>query len=127
MQEIAERKEWVELFETAERQIEDAATLIEMAEETGDESMAGDVDEEVTAAYKTIGDMELKNTLSGPDDDRNAIMHINAGAGGTEAQDWAEMLMRMYTRWAEKTGFKVALVDEQIGDVAGMKSVTLEM
>lgn len=127
MQEIANRKEWVELFEKGERSIEDAATLIEMAEEMGDEGMASDVEAEIDTALETIGEMELKNTLSGPDDSRNAIMHINAGAGGTEAQDWAEMLMRMYIRWAEKSGFKVALVDEQVGDVAGMKSVTLEM
>jgi peptide chain release factor 2 len=65
--------------------------------------------------------------LSGPDDDRNAILTINAGAGGTEAQDWAEMLLRMYTRWAEKRGFQVFLADEQEGDQAGIKSGTLEI
>ena len=71
--------------------------------------------------------MEIKNLLSGKDDECNAILTIHSGAGGTEAQDWAEMLLRMYTRWAERQGFKVYLADELEGDGAGIKSATLEI
>jgi peptide chain release factor 2 len=69
--------------------------------------------------------MEFRNMLSGPDDNRNAILTINPGAGGTESQDWAELLMRMYTRWGEKHGYKVTMLEYQPGDVAGIKSASL--
>lgn len=82
---------------------------------------------EVETFRKKLKDLELQNMLSGEDDHRDAIITFNPGAGGTESQDWAEMLFRMYTRWAEKRGFKVSVVEYQDGDVAGLKSATIEV
>jgi peptide chain release factor 2 len=89
--------------------------------------MESEIVTEVDRSAKAVDELELRKILSGPDDNRNAILTINAGAGGTEAQDWAEMLMRMYTRWAEKHDFEVYLAEEQEGDTAGIKSCTLEI
>jgi peptide chain release factor 2 len=89
--------------------------------------MEAEIQAELDRCVKFVDELELRKILSGPDDNRNAILTINAGAGGTEAQDWAEMLLRMYTRWAERKGFEVLLADEQEGDVAGIKSGTLEI
>lgn len=95
------------------------------------QEMGEDVGSELEAEFKklkkALEEMELRNMLSGPDDHRDAIVNFNPGAGGTESQDWAEMLYRMYTRWAEKAGFKVSVVDYQQGDVAGLKSATIEV
>ncbi len=127
MQEIADLKDWVGAWESASQAVDDVQALIELADEAGDESMEPEILAELERCRTAVDDIELRKILSGPDDDRNAILTINAGAGGTEAQDWAEMLMRMYTRWAEKRGFEVLLADEQEGDVAGIKSGTLEI
>lgn len=127
MQEIAELKEWVHLYEQAAAKVDDSEALITLAEEAGDATMEQDIDAEILSAEKSLEETEIRKILSGENDERNAILTINAGAGGTEAQDWAEMLMRMYTRWAERHGYKVYLADEQQGDVAGVKSVTLEV
>ncbi len=127
MQETAVLKEWVQSWESAGQAASDVEALIELAEEARDESMEADIVAELDRCTKAVDDLELKKILSGPDDNRNAILTINAGAGGTEAQDWAEMLMRMYTRWAEKHGFEVYLADEQPGEAAGIKSGTLEI
>jgi peptide chain release factor 2 len=89
--------------------------------------MEQEIDTEISSAKKAVDTLELRKILSAPDDHRNAILTIHAGAGGTEAQDWSEMLMRMYTRWCDKRGFQVFLADEQPGDEAGVKSVTLEV
>jgi len=96
-----------------------------MANELEDESIEGDIATEINLAVKSVEDLEIKNMLSGADDDSNALMNINSGAGGTEAQDWAEMLMRMYIRWGERKNFKVNLLDRLDGDGAGIKSATL--
>jgi peptide chain release factor 2 len=93
----------------------------------GDSSMEQEIDTEISSAKDAVDNLELRKILSAPDDHRNAILTIHAGAGGTEAQDWSEMLMRMYTRWCDKRGFQVFLADEQPGDEAGVKSVTLEV
>lgn len=127
MQEIADLKDWVGAWESASQAVDDVQALIELADEAADESMEPEILAELERCQTAVDDIELRKILSGPDDDRNAILTINAGAGGTEAQDWAEMLMRMYTRWAEKRGFEVLLADEQEGDVAGIKSGTLEI
>jgi peptide chain release factor 2 len=127
MQETAVLKEWVQSWESAGQATSDVEALIELAEEADDASMEADIVAELERCTKAVDDLELKKILSGPDDNRNAILTINAGAGGTEAQDWAEMLMRMYTRWAEKHGFEVYLADEQPGEAAGIKSGTLEI
>jgi peptide chain release factor 2 len=85
------------------------------------------LDGELLKAQDAVDTLELRKILSAPDDGRNAILTINAGAGGTEAQDWSEMLMRMYTRWADAHGYQIFLADEQPGDEAGIKSATLEV
>lgn len=127
MQEIAVRKDWVETWEAAVQAVDDVQALIELADEAADESMETEIIAELDRCRQAVDELELRKILSGPDDDRNAILTINAGAGGTEAQDWAEMLLRMYTRWAEKKGYQVFLADEQEGDQAGIKSGTLEI
>jgi len=127
MQEIADRKDWIGTWEGAVRSVEDVQALIDLASEVADETMEADIIQELARCKKSVDDLELRKILSGVDDDRNCILTINAGAGGTEAQDWAEMLMRMYTRWAEKNNYQVFLADEQEGDQAGIKSGTLEI
>lgn len=95
------------------------------------EEMGEDVDKELESEYakleKGLEDLELRNMLNGPDDHRDAVVTFNPGAGGTESQDWASMLYRMYVRWAERKGFKVSNIDYQEGDVAGIKSATIEV
>lgn len=127
MQRISALKEWVEGWNGVRRLLDDAGSLVELAEESGDESFGGEVDRELEKAEEEMTDLEFRNMLSGEDDDRNAILTIHAGAGGTEAQDWAEMLLRMYLRWAERKGYKVAMADRQDGDGAGIKSAAVEV
>jgi len=127
MQKMSDNQSWIDEWEQTNRVINDAQALIELAEEAGDESFINEIDSEIKKAESLVNDLEMKNLLSGPDDKRNAILTIHSGAGGTEAQDWAEMLMRMYTRWAERHNFKVYLADELEGDGAGIKSATLEI
>jgi peptide chain release factor 2 len=127
MQEISERKEWIAIWESAQLSVHDAEALLQLAEEMGDSSMEQEIETEISSAKDAVDNLELRKILSAPDDHRNAILTIHAGAGGTEAQDWSEMLMRMYTRWCDKRGFQVFLADEQPGDEAGVKSVTLEV
>ena len=100
---------------------------MEIGESENDESLSAELDKDVVAFEKYLEDLEFKNTLSDKDDKNDAILTINSGAGGTEAQDWADMLLRMYNRYAEKNKFKVSLVDRLDGDGAGIKSATLEI
>lgn len=127
MQQISQRKGWVEAWQTVQRKLHDAQALTELAEESGDESYLPEIQLEVGAVEKSIADLEFRNMLSGEDDEKNCILTIHAGAGGTEAQDWAEMLMRMYLRWCEKKGFKTFLLDEAPGEGAGIKSAAFEV
>lgn len=98
--------------------------LLQLGEEESDESTLAEVRRQVECLERRIQQFSLETMLNGPDDVRNAIVSINAGAGGTEAQDWAQMLFRMYTRWCEEKKYKVELVDFQEGDEAGIKGVT---
>ena len=107
------------------RAIEDANVLIELADEAKDEATAVEADATLRAAEDAIAKMEFARMLSGPYDRNGALVSINAGAGGTESQDWAEMLLRMYIRWAERKGYKVEELDRQAGDEAGIKSATI--
>jgi len=91
------------------------------------EATEKEVVEQYEKTLKSVEDLEFKNMLSGEEDNLNAVLQINSGAGGTESQDWAEMLMRMYIMWGEKSGFKVKQIDHQPGDGAGIKSATLEL
>lgn len=125
--EMAALKEWVQSWEDARSGVGDVEAMIELAEEANDPSMEGDIISELASCIKAVDNIELKKILAGADDHRNAILTINAGAGGTEAQDWAEMLLRMYTRWAEQHNYSVVLADEQEGDTAGIKSATIEI
>lgn len=124
MKQIQARKAWTTSYEDAETHVQDLEVLFEFYS-------AGDVDEaEIKADYqktlKEIEELELKKMLSGEEDQLSALMEINPGAGGTESNDWASILMRMYIMWGEKNGYKVREVDLQEGEVAGIKSVTLE-
>ncbi len=120
-------KEWTNTFASIETTVDDAEALIQLADEMQDESMEKDINSELEKAQNAVSELELRNILSGPDDERNALLTIHSGAGGTEAQDWAEMLLRMYTRWGERHGFGLILADEQEGEGAGIKSATLEV
>ncbi len=117
-------KYWVDLFNKTQSAVEDVSVLQEFAEmgETTDE----DVKEQYELALQQIEELEFKSTLNQPEDQLNAILTINAGAGGTESCDWAAMLLRMYTMWGEKNKFKVRELHTQNGDVAGFKSASLE-
>ena len=106
---------------------DDALTTIELAEEEEDASMADDVKEYVKTLREQIEKLTLETLLSGQYDSSNAIITLHAGAGGTEAQDWCEMLMRMYQMWAQKNGYKVEVLDTLDGDEAGIKSATIEI
>jgi peptide chain release factor 2 len=127
MQEISGLKDWIEMWEKTNSKVEDLETLLELAEEAEDETMEKEIDEEIAEVNKLISDLEVRNLLSGKDDKRDCLLAINSGAGGTEAQDWAEMLLRMYSRWGERHNYKVYLVDELEGDGAGIKSATIEI
>jgi len=104
--------------------LEECGILLEMAVEEGDEETFVEVHEKTKALRKRLRDLELRQMLSEENDDKDAIVSINAGAGGTEAQDWAEMLLRMYLRWCEKRNFNVEVVDLLDGEEAGIKSTT---
>lgn len=110
-----------------ERDAEDALTLVELAEAEGDQSVLSEAEAVLRRLAEDAKRREIESLLSGEADGNDAYMEINAGAGGTEAQDWAEMLMRMYTRWAEQHGYKVAMLDQSEGEQAGIKSVTLQV
>jgi peptide chain release factor 2 len=101
--------------------------FIELAELENDENLTAEIDNELKDVEKAYSDFELKSMLSGKDDEKNCILTIHSGAGGTEAQDWAQMLMRMYLRWGEQNGYKMNLVDWLEGDGAGIKSATIEV
>jgi peptide chain release factor 2 len=92
-----------------------------------DESFQKDITNELNALSKAIDDAEFKNMLSGKDDEKNCLLTIHSGAGGTEAQDWADMLLRMYIRWGEQNGYKMTILDLLEGDGAGIKSATVEV
>ena len=112
---------------TLEAETKDTLELIEMAEAEGDASMVADGIATLQNLAEQAKQREIESLLSGEADGRDAFIEINAGSGGTEAQDWAQMLARMYTRWAERRGFKVEILDESEGEQAGIKSVTMQI
>lgn len=122
---IRQLKSWTDPFLTIEAELNDLGVLFDFFK--AGETTEHEVDEHHQSLLKKIDDLEFKNMLSADEDICSAILTINSGAGGTESCDWAEMLMRMYIRWAERNNYKVAEVDRQDGDVAGIKSVTLEI
>lgn len=127
MREIAVEKDWVECWESTQKLHEDLFTLIELAEAEEDRSVLPEIEAEFKKLTAELDDLELRATLGEEEDSKSAILNIHPGAGGTESQDWAEMLMRMFLRWAERRGFKSEILDFQEGEVAGVKNVTIEI
>ena len=123
-QEATQLKNSVEGYKQLVSDIEDASVMLDMAIEEEDTSMEGEIKQFVNGIQEAVEKQEVLLLLGGEYDQNNAILTFHAGAGGTEAQDWCSMLIRMYLRWAEKTGFSVELMDEQPGDEAGIKSAT---
>ena len=125
MKVIRSLKYWIESYTTLKSQLDDLEVLIDFVKEEA--ATEEEVDEAYEKLVQQIDEVELKNMLSGEEDALSAVLQITAGAGGTEACDWAGMLMRMYIMWAEKNGYKVKELNYQEGDVAGIKTVTLEI
>jgi peptide chain release factor 2 len=129
VQQVKALKAVVEPFERLVARNQSAMELAELleAEDTPDEALKAELDQEVAALTEELAAFELRSLLSGPDDFRDAQVEISAGAGGTEAQDWAQMLMRMYTRWAERRGYSVEILDVSEGEEAGIKGAVFEI
>jgi len=125
MQELTAVKDSVVKYNSLNAQYEDMSILWEMGTEDKDESVYDDVNAAITSIKQQIEELELELMLSGEYDGSNAILTLHAGAGGTEAQDWTQMLLRMYVRWAERKNFKVETMDLLPGDEAGVKSATI--
>ena len=127
MRELNTLKEEKQKFEDLQGQYEDIETLLEMGYEEDDPSLIPEIQSELDEFVEKFEAMRIKTLLSGEYDRSNAILKLNAGAGGTESCDWAGMLYRMYTRWAERKGFTVEVLDYLEGDEAGIKSVTFQV
>lgn len=125
LKQLRSKKKWVEDYEEIHTQFEDLQVLADFAKEDPDSEK--ELDETFPTLVEKIEDLEFKNMLSNEGDELSAVLQITAGAGGTESCDWASMLMRMYTMWAEKQGYKIRELNFQEGDVAGVKTVTLEI
>jgi len=117
----------VENIDTLTRDTQGAAELLELAEMEGDEATLLSVKADVAKITAILSDLEFKRMFSGEQDESNCFLDINAGSGGTEAQDWAQMLFRMYCRYGERRGFKVEILEESDGDVAGLKSASIKL
>ncbi len=125
MRERSDCSEKLDLFKKITTLLSDTEAAFELAKETGDEEFAAEAVKTVRDLETAIGAQEFKCKMNGPFDSQSTILEINAGSGGTEAQDWAEMLMRMYARWSERKKFSLEVMDYQAGDGAGIKSATL--
>ncbi|MGK7864056.1 peptide chain release factor 2 [Falsiroseomonas sp. E2-1-a4] len=117
----------IEGVQALERNVADALELIELAEAEGDAAIADAAVADLKTYAAEVKHRETESLLSGEADQNDAYLEVNAGAGGTEAQDWAEMLLRMYTRWAEKRGYKLSLTEQSDGEQAGIKSATIQV
>jgi peptide chain release factor 2 len=127
LQKIKTLEQWVDLWKNVNEKAENLEEIIQLASMEEDQSFASDIENELTSLQKAVEEAEFKNMLSGKDDNKNCILTIHSGAGGTEAQDWADMLMRMYLRWGEQNDFKMNILDLLEGDGAGIKSATIEV
>ncbi|NJO96635.1 MAG: peptide chain release factor 2 [Hyellaceae cyanobacterium CSU_1_1] len=127
LQELNDSKSSLEQYQHWQNILEDAKAIAELLELESDESLATEAQTSLEQLNQELKLWDLQQLLSGTYDTKGAVLTINAGAGGTDAQDWAEMLLRMYTRWAEKEGYKVRLAESSAGDEAGIKSATLEI
>ena len=127
VQEIKTLKNWLTPYDTLHHRLEGAREMAELLEAEPDEGMLADLGREADELETAAEAFELQAMLQGPEDARDALLTIHPGAGGTESQDWAEMLMRMYVRWAERHGFEVSVLDLLPGEEAGIKSVSIEI
>jgi len=127
VQEIKALKAWITPHSDLSARVDDAAGMLELLELEPDASMTNDLAAELDRIAAGLDKLELQTMLQGPDDQRDALLTIHPGAGGTESQDWAQMLMRMYVRWAERKGFAVSVLDLMEGEEAGIKSATIEI
>ena len=127
LQELNDLKSNLQQYDQWRTRLEDAKAVLELLELESDVALLEEADTNLTQLNHELDRWELEQLLSGPYDAKGAVLTINAGAGGTDAQDWVEILLRMYTRWAEKHGYKVQLAELSEGDEAGIKSVTLEV
>lgn len=125
MKELNDEKAWIEAWDELD-ELRNSIQVYQQFLEEG-EDVAGEIQKEANKLQDRVAELELQNMLQDPDDRRDALITINPGAGGTESQDWAEMLYRMYVRWAERKDFDVTTVEYQDGDVAGIKSATIEV
>lgn len=127
LQEIKTLQTWVDLWKDVYKKAESVDEFIQIAQMENDESLFNDINKELDSLNRAIDQAEFKNMLSGKDDNKNCILTIHSGAGGTEAQDWADMILRMYLRYGEQNGFKMTLLDILEGDGAGIKSATVQV
>jgi len=127
VQQVKTLKGWIEPFDGLDGRVRSAAEMDQLLELEADAGMSTDLDNEVERIVEELDAFELRTLLRGRDDFRDAQVEIAAGAGGTEAQDWAEMLMRMYTRWAERRGFEIEMLDLSEGEEAGIKGAVMEI
>lgn len=127
LQELTALKKYINDFNKLVAHLSDTNTLFELAKEEEDENILKEIVSEIPTLVKNAEELELKKMLGGPDDHKNAIMTIKPGAGGTESQDWAEMLLRMYLRWLDRKGFKTEIIDYQPGEQAGIKEAAIEI
>jgi peptide chain release factor 2 len=127
MRERTQLSNLIESVQSLEREFNDNVELAEMAEAEKDEALVTDAGKALMALQKRTAEMQMACLLSGEADANDSYLEVHAGAGGTESQDWAEMLLRMYTRWAEKHGFKVEWMEESAGEEAGLKSATIRV
>ncbi len=127
MRQLSDLREMVNIWQNLAKQADDALSLLDLVAVEDDQSMLAELATETESVTQSLTDLEFKLVLSGPHDKVGALLSIHAGAGGTESQDWTEMLMRMYLRWTEAKGYKTFLVDQTEGEEAGLKSVTLEI
>jgi peptide chain release factor 2 len=127
VQQVKELKGWIDPYDRLTGRVTAALELDELLASEPDESMSADIGRELDTIESELDAFKLRSLLRGPDDFRDAQLEISAGAGGTEAQDWAQMLMRMYTRWAERRGYTVEILDLSEGEEAGIKGAVLEV
>ena len=127
VQQVKELKNWIDPFDRLVARLQSALELEEMLAADPDEAMSAEVETELETLRGEVAQFELRSLLQGEADHRDAQVELSAGAGGTEAQDWAQMLMRMYTRWAERRGYEVELLELSEGEEAGIKGAVLEI
>ncbi|MEO1634123.1 MAG: peptide chain release factor 2 [Cyanobacteria bacterium J06631_9] len=127
LQELNDYKSNLEQVEGWRTSLEDSQAILELLELEQDDTLLAEAEETTTKLNKGLDLWELQQLLSGPYDKEGAVLSINAGAGGTDAQDWAEMLLRMYSRWSEQNGYRFKIIEKSDGDEAGLKSATIEI